>query len=144
MAAMTTPLSSLERGALRADAHILHPVVTVSTKGLTASVLAEIDRALKSHELIKVKAASDDRELRAGWMKEICTRLDAHPIQSIGKVLVIYRERPPEPKKVPPPRPEKTARKAAGKGAAKERAPRRKPAAPASFTRTSRRRSRTP
>ena len=101
---MTTPLSSLERGALRADAHILHPVVTVSVKGLTESVLAEIDRALKSHELIKVKASTDDRELRAGWMKEICAKLEAHPIQSIGKVLVIYRERPPEPKKRPPPR----------------------------------------
>jgi RNA-binding protein len=140
MAAMNTPLSSLERGALRADAHILHPVVTVSTKGLTASVLAEIDRALKSHELIKVKAASDDRELRAGWMKEICEKLEAHPIQSIGKVLVIYRERPPEPKKRPPPKPEKPEKKAARKPAAKGR----KPAAPAPFTGTSRRRSRTP
>jgi RNA-binding protein len=141
MTAMTTPLSSLERGALRADAHILHPVVTVSTKGLSASVLAEIDRALKSHELIKVKAATDDREQRASWMKEICAKLEAHPIQSIGKVLVIYRERPPEPKKYPPPKPEK---KAAARPAAKARAPRPKPVAPASFTRTSRRRSRTP
>jgi putative YhbY family RNA-binding protein len=138
MAAMTTPLSSLERSALRADAHLLHPVVTVATKGLTESVLAEIARALKSHELIKVKAATDDRELRAAWMKEICTKLEAHPIQSIGKVLVIYRERAPEPKKYPPPKPEKKP------AARKERAPRGKPVAPASFTRTSRRRSRTP
>jgi len=135
---MNTPLSSLERSALRADAHLLHPVVTISTKGLTESVLAEIARALAAHELIKVKAASDDRELRAGWMKEICAKLGAHPIQAIGKVLVVYRERPPEPRKVPPPKPEKKA------AARKERAPRRKPAAPAPFTRTSRRRSRTP
>jgi putative YhbY family RNA-binding protein len=140
MAAMTTPLSSLERSALRADAHILHPVVTVSTKGLTDSVLAEIDRALKSHELIKVKAATDDRGQRASWMKEICAKLEAHPIQSIGKVLVVYRERPPEPKKRAPPRPDKPEKKPAGKPAAKGR----KPVAPASFTRTSRRRSRTP
>ena len=138
---MTTPLSSLERGALRADAHILHPVVTISNKGLTASVLAEIDRALKSHELIKVKASSDDRELRASWMKEICAKLEAHPIQSIGKVLVVYRERPPEPKKRPPPKPEK---KTAERAPPKAKRIGRKPVAPASFTRTSRRRSRTP
>jgi putative YhbY family RNA-binding protein len=144
MAAMTTPLSSLERGALRADAHVLHPVVTVSTKGLTASVLAEIARALQSHELIKVKAATDDRELRAAWMTEICAKLEAHPIQSIGKVLVIYRERPPEPKKRPPPKPDKPAKKASGKFAGKPAAKGRKPVAPATFTRTSRRRSRTP
>jgi len=138
---MTTPLSSLERGALRADAHVLHPVVTVSVKGLTESVLAEIDRALKSHELIKVKASTDDRELRAGWMKEICAKLEAHPIQSIGKVLVIYRERPPEPKKRPPPKPEK---KPADRPASKAKKAGRRPVAPQPLTRTSRRRSRTP
>jgi putative YhbY family RNA-binding protein len=66
----------------------------VGDKGLTESVLAEIERALKAHELIKVKAATDERELRGAWMAEICEKLGAHPVQSIGKVLVLWRENP--------------------------------------------------
>jgi len=64
----------------------------IGDKGLTEEVVAEVERALKAHELIKVKAATDDRAARVAWMEEICTRLEAHPVQAIGKVLVIYRE----------------------------------------------------
>ena len=91
---MKTPISLARRSELRAKAHALKPVVIVGDKGLTESVLAEIDRALKAHELIKVKAATDERELRSAWMEEICGKLEAHPVQSIGKVLVVWRENP--------------------------------------------------
>ncbi len=86
------PITPTRRSELRAQAHRLTPVVIIGDKGLTEEVAAEIDRALKAHELIKVKAATDDRAARAAWMGEICARLQAHPVQGIGKVLVIYRE----------------------------------------------------
>jgi putative YhbY family RNA-binding protein len=91
---MKTPISLARRSELRAQAHPLKPVVIIGDKGLTETVLAEIDRALKAHELIKVKAATDERESRAAWMEEICGKLEAHPVQSIGKVLVLWRENP--------------------------------------------------
>jgi hypothetical protein len=56
-----------------------------------------------------VRAFTDDRKEREAWMKEICERLDAHSVQQIGKVLVIYRE---NPKPAPPPK-ASPARKAA-------------------------------
>jgi putative YhbY family RNA-binding protein len=101
---MTTPLSSARRSALRAEAHKLDPVVIIGDKGLTDEVVAEIDRSLKAHELIKVRAVTDDRAARGVWMEEICARLDAHPVQAIGKVLVIYRENfdKPREKKMDP------------------------------------------
>jgi RNA-binding protein len=77
---------------LRSQAHTLVPVVIIGDKGLTDHVVEEIDRSLKAHELIKVRAATNDRDARAAWMEEICARLEAHPVQAIGKVLVIYRE----------------------------------------------------
>ncbi len=80
------------RSELRAQAHRLAPVVIIGDKGLTDEVLAEIDRSLKAHELIKIRAATDDRDARELWMEKICERLDAHAIQQIGKVLVVYRE----------------------------------------------------
>jgi RNA-binding protein len=92
------PLSSGERRTLRAKAHALATVVMVSNAGLSEAVIGEIDRALTAHELIKVKASSDERDERAAWLETICERLAAAPVQHIGKILVIYRPRPPEQK----------------------------------------------
>ena len=93
-----TPLPSRRRSELRSQAHKLGPIVIVGDKGLTAEVLAEVDRALKAHELIKVRAATDDRDARNAWMESICEKLEAHPVQQIGKILVVYRENPKEEK----------------------------------------------
>jgi hypothetical protein len=46
-----------------------------------------------------VRAATDDRDARDVWMESICEKLEAHPVQQIGKVLVVYREAPKEDKK---------------------------------------------
>ena len=78
--------------ALKARAHHLNPVVIVGDKGLSKAVLKEIDVALRAHELIKIKLQSDDREERRAMGVEICHKLAAHPIGSIGKIVVIYRE----------------------------------------------------
>ncbi len=94
-----SPLSPARRSELRALAHALSPVVMIGDKGLTDTVVAEVGRALEAHELIKVKAATDDREARAAWMAQLCERLEAHPVQSIGKILVIWRENPEKAKK---------------------------------------------
>ena len=91
-----SPLSSKRRSELRAEAHKLTPVVIIGDKGLTDEVVAEIDRSLKAHELIKVRAATASRENREAWLEAICGRLQAHPVQRIGKVLVVYRENPKE------------------------------------------------
>lgn len=119
------PLSPKRRSELRAEAHKLSPVVIIGDKGLTDEVLGEIDRSLKAHELIKVRAATDERDARAAWIEAICERLQAHPVQQIGKVFVVYRENPKEEKK-------------------KTLSPRPSPKGEGSVKRTSHRQSRTP
>lgn len=57
-------------------------------------MIAEIGRALAAHELIKVRAGGMEREAREAALAEICARLEAQPVQHIGKVLVLYREKP--------------------------------------------------
>ena len=87
-------LSPSERRALKARAHGLEPVVLVGDKGLTSAVLAEIDRALAAHELIKVRVQAE-RGDRAGMLAEICAGTKASAVQQIGRMLVVYRKRPP-------------------------------------------------
>ena len=90
-------LTAAERRDLRSRAHHLYPVVMIGEAGLTPPVLHEIDVALKSHELIKVRMLGEDRERRGRLGAEICAALDAAEIQSIGKMIVLFRPRPEEP-----------------------------------------------
>lgn len=96
-------LTPAERRALRARAHHLHPIIMIGEAGLTPAVLHEIDVALKSHELIKIRVLGDDRERRRRMPAEITGALDASLVQHIGKILVLYRPRPEEagPKSAP-------------------------------------------
>ena len=130
------------RSELRAEAHKLNPIVIIGDKGLTEEVLTEIDRSLKAHELIKVRANTDDRDARELWMEKICERLQAEAIQQIGKVLVVYRENFDKPR-------EKPAEVAPVKRSGTDDPRKRKKAElerklAAASTRTSRPRSRTP
>ena len=90
----STPLSPIQRRALRAAAHHLNPVVSISQKGLTPSVLAEIDRSLKAHELIKLRLYGIEREVREALFLEIRTALGCAEVQHIGNLLVLWRENP--------------------------------------------------
>ncbi len=92
------------RSELRAEAHKLSPLVIIGDKGLTDEVVAEIDRTLKAHELIKVRATTDDRKARDEWLGTLCERLEAHGVQQIGKIYVLYRENPKEKEELRKPR----------------------------------------
>lgn len=76
----------------RTIGHGLKPVVTVAGKGLTDGVITELQRALDDHELIKVKLAMEDREERKHVIAELCNQTGAELVQTIGKVVLIFRE----------------------------------------------------
>ena len=84
-------LTPAQRQHLKGLAHGRQPVVMIGGQGLTAAVLKEIERALAAHELIKIKAASDEADTRRAWMEEICAATGAAPVQQIGKMLVVFR-----------------------------------------------------
>ena len=106
-----TELTPAQRRDLRARAHHLNPVVTIAGNGLTPNVVAEIERSLQAHELIKVKVQGAEREQRDALMQELCAALDAAPVQHIGNILVVWRARREEDK--PAAAPEKKAVRAA-------------------------------
>ncbi len=87
-------LSAQERKALKAQAHKLEPVVLVGNKGLTDAVVAEVDLALKAHELIKVRAPGLERDDRGRAFEDLCARTGADLVQQVGKVAVLYRKKP--------------------------------------------------
>jgi RNA-binding protein len=87
-------LSSKVRSALKGAAHPLRPVVLVGEQGLSDAVLKEIDLALKAHELIKVKAASQDRPAREQMVQTLGESLQCALVSHLGKTLILYRPSP--------------------------------------------------
>jgi len=88
-------MTALQKKALKARAHSLHPILQLGEKGLTDAVVAEIERALGAHELVKIRAAPFNREERDVALASICERTGAQAVQHIGKMLVVYRRKPP-------------------------------------------------
>jgi len=95
-------VNSKQISYLRGLAHNLNPVVMISNKGLSEAVLKEINLNLDAHELIKIKVAVDDRELRAQLLVDICSQTNAVAVHHIGKQLVVYRKSATKPKIVIP------------------------------------------
>lgn len=87
-----TPLTPKERQALKQQAHHIQPTVTIGQHGLTEAVIQETDASLKAHELIKVRMLGDDRAAREEIYQALCDKLDAHPVQHIGKLMIIWRK----------------------------------------------------
>lgn len=94
---MPNPLTTRERAALKARAHDLEPRVHVGGAGVTDALVAEVDRALKAHELIKVKVASDDRAGRVAMGDDIAARTGAAVVHRVGKVVILWRPREEPP-----------------------------------------------
>lgn len=85
-----------EQRRLKAIGHKLKPVLTIAGNGLSDGVLAELERALNDHELIKVKLAVGEREVRDELVDELASRSGAEAMQRIGNTVLLLR-RSPEP-----------------------------------------------
>jgi RNA-binding protein len=83
--------ANLDNKQLRSIGHKLKPVVTIAGKGLTENVLAEVDRALTDHELIKVRLSVGSRTTREEIAQALSTQAKAELVQSIGNVVLLLR-----------------------------------------------------
>jgi RNA-binding protein len=91
---MPAPLSSRDRARLKARAHALEPVVRIGHAGLTPELVAEVERALLAHQLIKVSIAAEDRDERRALGETLAQRVDGTPVHRVGKILILWRARP--------------------------------------------------
>ncbi|MDZ4731460.1 MAG: ribosome assembly RNA-binding protein YhbY [Xanthomonadales bacterium] len=89
-------LSSQQKRYLRGLTHSAQPVVTIADKGLSDTVVAEIEGALRHHELIKIKMRAE-RGVRKHWVDEITKLCKAEQVHVIGQVVCFYRRNPKNP-----------------------------------------------
>jgi len=93
-------LNSRDRRVMRRIGHHLDPVVIIGEGGVSAGVIQETERALTDHELIKVRLPAAEREDRQALAEALCEACRADTVQSIGRVILLYRKAvEPDPKK---------------------------------------------
>jgi len=88
---MSTALTTAQNRFLRGQAHDLRAMLQVGGKGITEALIVEVDNALEHHELIKIKVAGEDRDLRDAMIAELTNRTGAALVQRIGHTAVLYR-----------------------------------------------------
>ena len=90
MSVMASPQP--DRRRLKRIAHHLDPVVMVGEQGVNEAVVAETERALADHELIKVRILSGDRDARIDMTRALADACGAEVVQRVGKVAVLFRK----------------------------------------------------
>ena len=84
-------ITSKQRASLRAMANGLDTILYVGKDGVTPNTVKEAYDALEARELIKC-AVQNNCELTAREaMDMLCERLNAQPVQCIGRRFVLYR-----------------------------------------------------
>jgi RNA-binding protein len=91
------PLNEPQRKFLRRLGHDRNPVVLVGQGGLSPNLIAELDRALRDHELVKVRARVGDRAERDAILDELASSTQSELVQRIGHVALYYRRNPDKP-----------------------------------------------
>jgi RNA-binding protein len=91
-------LSEKQRRHLKGLAHPLKPVILMGNAGLTEPVIAETQRALNDHELIKVRLPGLDREDRDAALALLAERTGSTMVTRIGHVAVLYKPHPELPR----------------------------------------------
>jgi RNA-binding protein len=84
-------LSDAQRKYLRRLGHDRNPIVLVGQGGISPNLVAELDRALHDHELVKVRARVGDRDVRDQILDDLARATGSELVQRIGHVALYYR-----------------------------------------------------
>ncbi len=95
-------LTSKQATFLKTLAHDKKPVILLGHKGLTDAVVKETSGALLTHELIKVRLLGEDKEVLEADAEAIAFRTGAVLLDRVGKVAILYKRHPDEPKIILP------------------------------------------
>jgi RNA-binding protein len=91
------PLTDAQRKHLRRLGHDRNPIVLVGQSGITPNLVAELNRALDDHELVKIRARVGDRDERDALIAELAASTGSELVQRIGHVALLYRPNPEKP-----------------------------------------------
>lgn len=91
-------LTSKQRAQLRSMANTIETIVQVGKSGITETLIAQVDDALRARELIKGRVLENSLLSPREACSALCEEVGAEPVQVIGTRFVLYRENPDDKK----------------------------------------------
>lgn len=91
-------ITSKQRSFLRTLANTLQPIFQVGKAGIEQNFLKQVNDALESRELIKIKVLNNSGLTAREASDMICEAIDAEAVQSIGSKCVLYKRSLNKPK----------------------------------------------
>ena len=86
-------MTTKQRAALRSMCNTLEPVLHIGKEGITDNLIKQCWDALEARELIKVTVQKNAPfESTRQACDELCERVHAEPVQTIGSRFSIYRQ----------------------------------------------------
>lgn len=83
-------MDSKTRAKLRGIASTISPTVIIGKDGVTENVIKQISMDLDARELVKITVLENDIDYKQ-LLNDLANELNAEPVCSIGKKLVLYR-----------------------------------------------------
>jgi RNA-binding protein len=91
-------ISGASRAHLRALGHHLQPVVHCGKEGVSPALIAAVDSALGTHELIKVRLNENAEGDRQDLSESLAEATTSDLVEVLGRTLLLYRRHPTKPK----------------------------------------------
>ena len=91
-------ITSKQRAQLRGLAMNEDTIIQIGKGGITESVIASVNAALKARELVKGKVLESSMLTAREACEALCDRCGADPVQCIGTKFVLYKRNDKEPK----------------------------------------------
>ena len=86
-------MTTKQRAALRSMCNTMEPVLQIGKDGITDNLVKQCWDALEARELIKVNVQRNAPYMSAREAcQELCERVHAEPVQTIGNRFSIYRQ----------------------------------------------------
>lgn len=85
-------ITSKQRAQLRKMANSLTVTLHIGKDGITNGVLEQLNVLLENYELVKGKVLENSLLSSKSVLNELCEKLGADGVQSIGTKFVIYRQ----------------------------------------------------
>ena len=85
-------ITGKQRSYLRGLSNKLEPIVFIGKQDLTENIINEIDTALNTRELVKVKIQENSTLKPKETANIVAEKLGAEFVQAIGRKFTLYRE----------------------------------------------------
>ena len=84
-------LTSKQRAYLRSKANTLNVITQIGKEGVSRQLVAQIDGALRAHELIKLHVLENSGEAVRDVAEQLASACKATVVTVIGNKMVLYR-----------------------------------------------------